>query len=147
MAGICGRRRLAAKRDYTVKIETRALQASVRVDNPTRPRNTLFVPTDDPLFQLWRRVYVPDQGRDAKGGVALPKPLFTLADGRKLEGESLRREIVVKDRAVKALKATPEGVRRVFAVPGANAPFHPAQPGPVPRSAFFNPHSSRWPTC
>ena len=71
----------AARRDYTVKIRCVALQAGVRVDNSTRPRNTLFVPTDDPLFQLWMRVYVPDQGRDAKGGVALPKPVLTLADG------------------------------------------------------------------
>jgi len=134
-----GASRQVAKRDYTVKIETRALQAGVRVDNSTRPRNTLYVPTDDPLFQLWMRVYVPDQGRDAKGGVALPKPVLTLADGSKLEGESLCRAIVVKEGAVKDFKATPEGMRHVFAVPGAKAPFHPAQPAPVPWFAFFNP--------
>ncbi|MCX7167484.1 MAG: hypothetical protein NTV11_14580 [Rhodocyclales bacterium] len=134
-----GAQRQVAKRDYTVRIEPRAMQAGVRVDPATRPGNTLFVPTDDTLYQVWMRVYVPDTGRDARGGVPLPSPVLTLADGKRLEGAALCSEIVVKEGAVKDFKATPEGLRHVFAVPGARAPHHPAQPAPVPWNAFFNP--------
>ena len=36
---------------------------------------------------LWR-VYVPDRGRDLRGGVALPQPRLTLADGTGLKGQA-----------------------------------------------------------
>jgi hypothetical protein len=137
-----GAQRLAPRRDYTVRVEPRALQAGLRVDNDSRPHNTLFVPTDDPLYQVWMRVYVPDAGRDAKGGVPLPRPVLTLADGRRLEGDAVCREIVVKEGAVKDYKASADGMRHVLAVPGAAAPYHPAQPAPVAWNAFFNPQLS-----
>lgn len=137
-----GAARLSAQRNYTVTVEPRPLQAGIRVDEATRPANTLLVPTDDPLVQLWMRVYVPDAGRDAKGGVPLPRPLLTLADGRKLEGEALCREIVVRENAVREYVSDAEANRKLLAIPGARAPYHPAQPGPVAWNAFFNPQLS-----
>ncbi|MCX5394358.1 hypothetical protein [Streptomyces sp. NBC_00094] len=34
------------------------------------------------------RVYVPDRGKDLTGGVGLPRPTLTLADGKKLTGQA-----------------------------------------------------------
>jgi hypothetical protein len=133
-----GADRRAENRAYSITVKLHALQAGVRVDEATRPRNTLFVPGGEQLHQIYLRVYAPDQGRDAKGGVMLPRPLLTLADGRRFEGEAMCREIAVKDGAVKDLRSDAEGLRSVMAVPGARAPFHPAQPAPVPWHAYFN---------
>ena len=137
-----GAARASAKRSYTITLAARALQAGQRVDESTRARNTLYLPAGDADLQLWMRVYVPDQGLNAMGGVPLPAPQLTLADGRKLEGDALCREIVRKDGAVRAIVSTPEGNRETFRIPGARAPYHPAQPGPVPWQAFFNPQAT-----
>jgi hypothetical protein len=44
-----------------------------RPENPAP--NTMYT-GDSPTGQLWYRVYVPDDGRDAKGGVPLPKVML-----------------------------------------------------------------------
>lgn len=134
-----GAQRGGSQRNFTVAVQTRPMQAGMRVDEATRPANTLFVPTDEPTYQVWMRVYAPDEGRGALGGAALPKPVMTLADGSKVEGEALCRQYVVKEGAVRDFRASKEGNKAAFAIPGAKAPYHPAQPGPVPWNGFFNP--------
>jgi len=134
-----GAQRQGTQRNFSIAVQSRPMQAGVRVDPATRPANTLFVPTDEPTYQVWMRVYAPDAGRGALGGVALPRPVMTLADGRKLEGEAVCREFVVKEGAVRDFRATKEGNKAMFAIAGAKAPYHPAQPAPVPWNGFFNP--------
>ncbi|HSI49432.1 MAG TPA: hypothetical protein VLA61_14250 [Ideonella sp.] len=133
-----GAQRLATPRQFTVTVQARSLQAGVRVDEATRPANTIFVPTDEPTYQLWLRVYAPDAGLGPLGGAKLPRPVMTLADGSQVDGNALCRGYVVKDRAVRDFRASKAGNQAVFAVPGAKAPYHPAQP--VPRwNGFYNP--------
>ena len=127
------------KRNYTVAVQSRPMVAGVRVDESTRPANTLFVPTDESTYQVWMRIYAPDGGRDAMGGVPLPKPVMTLADGRTIEGEAMCRQYVVKDGAVRDYRAPKEGMKAAFTIPGAKAAYAPAQPSPVPWNSFFNP--------
>ncbi|MBK6558171.1 MAG: hypothetical protein IPG16_13515 [Comamonadaceae bacterium] len=136
---LSGAQRLGSQRNFTVAVQTRPMQAGVRVDEATRPANTLFVPTDEATYQVWMRVYVPDEGLGALGGVALPRPVMTLADGSKVEGEALCRQYVVKEGAVRDFRATKEGNKALFNIQGAKAPYHPAQPGPVPWNSFFSP--------
>ena len=134
-----GAPRLGGQRNFTVSVQKRSMQAGVPVDEASRPANTLFVPTDEPTYQVWMRVYAPDEGLGALGGVTLPKPVMTLADGRKLEGAALCREFVVKEGAVRDFCASKEGNKALFAIAGAKAPYHPAQPGPVAWNSFYNP--------
>lgn len=134
-----GAKRTATQRNFTVSVQARALKAGVRVDENTRPANTLFVPTDAPLYQVWMRVYAADAGRNAKGGVALPKPVMTLADGSKVQGAALCSQYAVKEGALRDYRASKEGNQAMFGIPGAKAPYHPAQPGPVQWNSFFNP--------
>lgn len=134
-----GASRSNARRDFTVAVQTRALQAGVRVDEATRPANTLFVPTDEPTYQVWLRVYAADSGTGSLGGVELPRPVMTLANGQKVEGAQLCQQYVVKEAAVRDFRASKEGIKAATAIPGAKAPYHPAQPGPVSWNSFYNP--------
>lgn len=43
---------------------------------PANPAPNTMYTGDSPTGQLWYRVYVPDPGRDAKGGVPLPKVML-----------------------------------------------------------------------
>ncbi len=134
-----GAPRLGEQRNFSVAVQTRPMQAGVRVDEATRPANTLFVPTDEATYQVWMRVYAPDEGTGAAGGAALPRPVMTLADGSKVEGEALCRQYVVKENSVRDFRAGKPGLQAAFAIPGARAPHHPAQPGPLQWNSFFNP--------
>jgi hypothetical protein len=134
-----GAQRLGAQRSFTVHVQSKPMQAGTPVDETTRPANTLFVPTDEPTYQVWLRVYAADQGLGPTGGAPLPAPVMTLADGSRVEGEALCRQFVVKEGALRDFRATRDGLQGAFAVPGAKAPFHPAQPGPVTWNAFYNP--------
>ena len=134
-----GAQRQGSQRNFSVTVQSRPMQAGVRVDPATRPANTLFVPTDEPTYQVWMRVYAADAGRGALGGVSLPKPVMTMADGTRVDGDALCRQYVVKEGAVRDFRATKEGNKAMFAIPGAKAPYHPAQPAPVPWNGFFNP--------
>jgi len=136
-----GAQRQGTQRDYTMHVQTRAMTAGVRVDESTRAPNTLYVPTDEPTYQLWMRVYAMDQGVNVLGGVPLPRPQITLADGRKFEGEALCREFVVKDGAVRDFRSTKEGTKAMFKIAGARAPYHPGQPSPN-WIAFYNPQQA-----
>ncbi len=132
-----GARRDAAARGWRVQLQPRELVAGQPVDDATRPPGTLYLPQGEPLTQLWYRIYLPDQGRDATGGAGLPRPVLTLAGGHRLDGEALCRAIVVKDGAVRDIRVPAEPLKAMFALP-STAPFHPAQAQPR-WNAFFNP--------
>ncbi|MES2072649.1 MAG: hypothetical protein V4488_19975 [Pseudomonadota bacterium] len=129
--------RQPAGRDYRVEIVAGSDQQLRNADG-VRPANTLFSQSASGVHQLWYRVYVPDQGMDRKGGVALPAPLMTLADGQVLSGEQLCRQMVVKDGALRDVRLATETVKQMYAIPGAGSPVHPAQ-DPPRWNAFFNP--------
>lgn len=78
-----GANRSAAHRDYTVTVEFRP--------RPSKPaRNTVY--TGDSLGgTFWYRVYVPDAGRDPKGGVLLPQ--LTYEGGPVLPSATACREL------------------------------------------------------
>ena len=62
------------------------------------------------LELLLMRVYIPDQRKDMTGGVGLPQPKLTLADGTVLEGQSACDAM---DSESKDLKATTERETRL----------------------------------
>jgi hypothetical protein len=65
--------RFAVNRSYTVFVES-----GPRPDEPEP--NTLYT-GDSPGGTLWYRVYMPDHGRDRKGGVPIPRVTLEPADG------------------------------------------------------------------
>jgi hypothetical protein len=132
-----GAQRQGTQRSYQVRIEARDVVAGKSVDEATRARNTLYAPGDGSPVQLWLRIYVPDSGRDAKGGVPLPEPRVTLADGRTLEGEALCNTVVVKEGALRDVRLPADVLREISALPG-KSPYQPAQQPPI-WTAFFNP--------
>jgi hypothetical protein len=132
-----GARRDAAQRDYRVEVATRELVAGNPVDEASRARNTVYALPGDRATQIAYRVYVVDQDRDARGGVPLPEPVVTLADGRQLQGEALCRAVVVKDGVLRDVHVPAEALKPFLKIP-SSAPYHPAQPQPR-WNAFFNP--------
>lgn len=129
-------RRDVAQRDYQVTLAQTALAAGARVDDASRPSNTLYAPQDAPV-QLWYRVYVPDQGADLKGSVPLPVPVLQLADGRRLEGDAVCGEIVVKEGTLRDVRVPTDALKPMFALAGATSAYHPAQ-NPPSWNTFFN---------
>jgi len=85
--------------------------------------------------QIIYRVYVPDQGKDAKGGVPLPQPVMIRADGSRVEGEQLCRDTVRKEGAVHNISVSTEVQRDIYAMPGLSR-FQPAQPEPKWDASF-----------
>lgn len=78
-----GANRNSDNRDY--QIELAAGQA------PVIPSNNIlydYSQVNDGESLLLYRVYVPDNGKDASGGVGLPNPELTLSDGQVLTGQS-----------------------------------------------------------
>lgn len=70
-----------AGRDYTIHVSTESAPTS------DRAANTLYAGVPDQASQLLLyRVYLPDRGRDITGGVGVPQPRLTLADGTVLTG-------------------------------------------------------------
>jgi hypothetical protein len=134
-----GALRTVKARSYTIDLVPRDVQAGVGVSSSDRATNTLYLPNTGKLFQLYLRVYIPDQGMDVKGGVPLPKPVLRLRDGKLIEGVELCKQIVVKEGAVRDIRSDPENLKKVFAVPGAKSPYHPAQPAPFNWNAAYNP--------
>ncbi len=128
-----GAARDVAQRDYRVGV----VEAAASPDQSSRAPGTLYVPQGETLHQLFYRVYVPDQGLDIQGGVALPEPVLTLADGRQVRGDELCRTVVVRDGAINDVRVSADTLREMLQVPGASSPYHPAQPVPV-WNAFFN---------
>ncbi|HTD04115.1 hypothetical protein [Undibacterium sp.] len=129
--------RQGVKRDYLVNVVAGSDQQMKNADG-LRPANTLFTESDSGVHQLWYRVYVPDHGMDSKGGVSLPAPVMTMADGQTISGDQLCKQMVVKDAALRDIRLPTETVRQMYAIPGAGSPVHPAQ-NPPRWNAFFNP--------
>lgn len=94
-----GALRNLALRDYRVNVSPLPPQGDAK-----RQGNTLYGGSDDSLVQIYYRVYVPDRGRDVKGGVDLPKAEVVFSDGRRLSGQTMCNEHVVRAGAVRDIK-------------------------------------------
>jgi hypothetical protein len=97
-----GARRFTARRSYTLFIEFGQPPAK-------RPPNTLYT-GGSPGGSFWYRVYIPDQGRDRKGGVPLPKVTLERAgDAGGAPGASACRELQspYADRLAEAIARAP----------------------------------------
>ncbi|GGC86717.1 hypothetical protein GCM10011396_37540 [Undibacterium terreum] len=132
-----GALRQGPRQDYVVDVMA-ASDQQLRNADAERSGNTLFSQSASGVHQLWYRVYVADQGKDNKGGVALPVPVMTLADGQQLSGQDLCRQTVVPEGVLRDLRLPAETVKQIYAIPGASSPAHPAQ-NPPHWNAFFNP--------
>ncbi len=73
------------RRSYKVTVSTDPPPA----DPAQRVPNTLYAGAGRPDQELIYRLYVPDRGRNVTGGVGLPVPVLTLADGTVLRGQGL----------------------------------------------------------
>ncbi|MBK5231984.1 MAG: hypothetical protein JJE13_03245 [Thermoleophilia bacterium] len=82
-----GKNRSARNRSYEIKVRGEAKPSQTA-------RNTLYAaPIEGSHQDILYRVYVPDRGRSLSGGTGVPKPVLTLADGRRLEGQALCDEL------------------------------------------------------
>lgn len=125
------------QRDYRIDIAEGGM-GQVNVSDGRNHTNRLFSQSANGVHQIWYRVYIPDRGTDVKGGVALPKPMLVLADGKAVTGDALCKQIVVKDGAIRDISVPVEKVKEMYAEPGASSPVHPAQ-NPPRWNAFYNP--------
>ncbi|MFD7292473.1 hypothetical protein ACFV9W_04225 [Streptomyces sp. NPDC059897] len=83
---LTGAKRTFPKRDWTVQVDPRTPPKDPADQRP----NTLYAGKQGSNAQsLVYRVYVPDRGRDVSGGVGLPEPVLTLADGTKVTGSKV----------------------------------------------------------
>jgi ATP-dependent protease HslVU peptidase subunit len=114
-----GVRRDVTRRSFTVTLADvppdAALDPDQRAGQP--PRNVLATkPAGDTtgLHAVLWRVYVPDRGRGLRGGVPLPEPELTLADGRVLTGfaGSAADAFALLERFEKKLAEFPDNTRR-----------------------------------
>ena len=87
-----GVRRDVAKRNYTLTLSPG--QSPVAFDPNRRSnlpaRNTIYTEPagGDTIRGIAIRVYIPNKGKNIEGGVSLPKPELTLADGTVLTGQA-----------------------------------------------------------
>jgi hypothetical protein len=132
-----GAERDVSPRAYRLQVRERELVAGQAVQDAAREPNTLYVPRGESSMSLVYRVYVPDAGRGATGGVRLPHPVLTLAGGHRLEGEALCRAIVRKDGLMRDVVVPGQALKSMFSLP-SKARHAPAQPQPH-WNAFFNP--------
>jgi hypothetical protein len=77
-----GAYRTGKRRSFTVTVSS----APPPADASQRLANTLYAGAGRPDQELIYRLYVPDRRRDVTGGVGLPVPVLTLADGTVLRG-------------------------------------------------------------
>lgn len=138
-----GARRDGAQRGYTLRVaEREGLRAGQPLDETLREPGTLYVPRAEAgagRHQLWYRIYVPDAGRDRKGGVPLPEPVLTTAAGHELRGEALCRTINVAESVANDVRVPAEALQPLLKMRGEQirSPHHPAQ-NPPSWNAFFN---------
>jgi len=86
---VAGNRRDSDKRGYFVRIlpQSPTIQRSIGERGVPESVNVLNAPTYGGGQQMvLYRIYLPDDGTGPSAGVALPKPIVTLADGTRLEG-------------------------------------------------------------
>jgi hypothetical protein len=124
-----GARRTVNRRDYTVSI----LNALPPV---ARAANTLYAAVPGQARQaLIYRVYVPDKNRDLTGGVGLPVPVLTLADGTVISGDAACAALTSGAQPLGALKL-PLAQYLAFRDQPGKPPTFPAENPPVFRRAF-----------
>lgn len=129
-----GAARDGASRDYHIDVLSTELKAGSQISDASRAPNALYASKNGNV-QIIYRVYVPDHGRDTKGGVPLPRPIMTRADGSKVEGKELCQAIVRKDGAVHNISVPTEVQRELYALPGRSR-FQPAQAEPKWDASF-----------
>ncbi len=108
-----GANRKAKKRTFKVEvIDAKNPGHTLQAFSGERRRNSIYViPESGPLTEtqdgksyelnlLMLRVYVPDKGRNLTGGVGLPEPTLTLADGTVLKGQALCDAVDSESKAV-----------------------------------------------
>jgi hypothetical protein len=126
-----------AHRSFTVTLADAAPDAALEPDQRAgQPaRNVLYTkPAGDTtgLHAVLWRVYVPDRGRGLRGGVPLPEPELTLADGRVLTGQALCDAVTSQQHRLPDLSALLVSRSQYDAMryrPGV-PPYFPAQPRP-----------------
>ena len=87
---IPGNRRDSEFRRYEVEIvnDAAAVQRETGERAETESGNILHAPAYGPGQQVvLYRIYLPDDGKAPDGGVSLPRPVVTLADGTEVRGE------------------------------------------------------------
>ena len=133
---VSGAQRDAVARSYRFRAVKRADASTVHADKDGR--NTLYLDDGKGPSAMIMRIYVPDKGMDARGGVSLPKPVMRLADGTSVEGDALCHQIVIKEGAAKYVQLPTSAVKTLYQLKSDTTPYHPAQPTPL-WEAFRNP--------
>lgn len=128
-----GADRAASRRSYTVTVSG----DPPPIDPRLRSRNTVYAGVAGQADQeLIYRVYVPDKGRDFTGGVGLPVPELTLADGTVLRGPDLCKELGSTGNTLESSQLSLDVYRSLRDQPG-KPPTFPAM-NPPRFGAFYN---------
>ena len=98
---------------------TALVEVGPRPANPAA--NTMYT-GDSPTGQLWYRVYVPDPGRDAKGGVPLPRVTLEGPAGGSAQGVEACRETQAPYLPTPSGPALPDPTDDGNGYPGRNPP-------------------------
>ena len=126
-----GAARTAKRRSYAISI------SGAPPPTGSRAPNTLYAGVPGRNDQeLIYRVYVPDKGRDYSGGVGLPEPELTLADGTVLRGDDLCTAISSTDSVLETSQLPLQTYLALRDQPGKPPTFPAVNP---PRfGAFYN---------
>ena len=128
-----GADRTAKRRSYTISVSN----DPPPIDQQLRAANTLYAGVAGRSDQeLIYRVYVADKGRDWAGGVGLPEPELTLADGTVLCGADLCAAIGSTDNVLEPSRLPLETYLALRDQPG-KPPTFPADDPPT-FGAFYN---------
>lgn len=138
-----GVRRDVKRRSFTVTLADTPPAAPLNPDQRAgQPaRNVLATkPVGDTtgLHTVLWRVYVPDRGRGLRGGVSLPVPELTLADGRVLTGQALCDAVTSQEHRLPDLSALLISTQQYDAMryrPGV-PPYFPAERRPLWRVQY-----------
>lgn len=131
---VVGKRRDVRKRSWQVAV----LDAPVPDDPAARTANTLYAePAAGAAIELVYRVYEPDPGLGLSGGVALPRPILTLADGSRLVGADACAQLSDPNREITIQTISPAVWQTARSSPGCNPQTNPAY-DPIRWERFFN---------
>ena len=138
-----GALRNAKRRSFSLTLAADRLPAPPDPDQRSdeAARNVLHAnmagSSEDRQSILWR-VYVPDRGRDLRGGVALPQPELTLADGRVLTGQQACDELTSQQVRLPDPSALllPQSQYEAIRYQPGKPPYFPARPRPVWRVQY-----------
>lgn len=136
--------RTVSKRSFTLSLPDSSPPAPINLapgsDEP--PTNTLYTkPAGDTsgLNVVMWRVFIPDRGRDFRGGVALPHPVLRLADGSVLTGQqacdALTSQVHRLPPDPSAFLIGEEQYNELRYQPGV-PPYFPAEPTPAWRVQY-----------